>query len=221
MPDRICSIDDCERRAYARGWCSKHYQRWLAHGDPDGAPPPLPKHACSADGCAASVISRGMCGTHYARWRRAGGTGRTCSITGCGRSHFGRGWCELHYDRWRANGDPLVVSVIVGDDQARILSHIDRRSSAECWPWTSTLSVEGYGVIQLDGRQVKAHRWVWEHLIGPIPEGLTLDDLCHTNDLTCTLSADCPHRRCVNPAHLEPVTFAENARRARTRRPAA
>lgn len=33
--------------------------------------------------------------------------------------------------------------------------------------------------------------------VGPIPEGLHLDHLCRV-------------RRCVNPAHLEPVTQAEN-----------
>lgn len=31
---RICSIPDCDKPAVARGWCSVHYQRWYAHGDP-------------------------------------------------------------------------------------------------------------------------------------------------------------------------------------------
>ena len=29
-----CSIDGCEKRHYARGWCSMHHARWRAHGDP-------------------------------------------------------------------------------------------------------------------------------------------------------------------------------------------
>lgn len=29
-----CSIDECERPAFARGWCSTHYSRWQRHGDP-------------------------------------------------------------------------------------------------------------------------------------------------------------------------------------------
>ena len=47
----------------------------------------------------------------------------------------------------------------------------------------------------------RAHRLAWEIVIGPIPDGLVLDHLC---------------RRpvCVNPSHLEPVTDAENLRRA-------
>jgi len=34
-----CSIEGCSNRAYARTWCSKHYQRWLKHGSPDWEPP--------------------------------------------------------------------------------------------------------------------------------------------------------------------------------------
>lgn len=34
MTERICSIDDCDRPVVARGWCSKHWQRWQRHGDP-------------------------------------------------------------------------------------------------------------------------------------------------------------------------------------------
>ncbi len=29
-----CSISDCGRGPYCRGWCKKHYDRWYKHGDP-------------------------------------------------------------------------------------------------------------------------------------------------------------------------------------------
>lgn len=36
-----CSIGGCGRKVIARGWCSKHYQRWSNHGDPLGGGPDL------------------------------------------------------------------------------------------------------------------------------------------------------------------------------------
>lgn len=29
----VCAIDGCEGKAISRGWCMKHYTRWLRHGD--------------------------------------------------------------------------------------------------------------------------------------------------------------------------------------------
>lgn len=34
MAKRTCSIDDCGRPVFARGWCNRHYNRWRSHGDP-------------------------------------------------------------------------------------------------------------------------------------------------------------------------------------------
>ena len=33
---RICSIEGCEGKHLARGWCVTHYRRWRDHGDPNG-----------------------------------------------------------------------------------------------------------------------------------------------------------------------------------------
>lgn len=30
-----CSVEGCEREVVARGWCQKHYQRWLYRGSPE------------------------------------------------------------------------------------------------------------------------------------------------------------------------------------------
>jgi len=34
--DIECSISECGRSAYRRGWCCLHYTRWLRHSDPLG-----------------------------------------------------------------------------------------------------------------------------------------------------------------------------------------
>ena len=33
-PPVPCSIDGCENRSCARGWCDMHWKRWKRHGDP-------------------------------------------------------------------------------------------------------------------------------------------------------------------------------------------
>ena len=32
---KTCSLDYCDNPEKTRGWCRKHYKRWLAHGDPE------------------------------------------------------------------------------------------------------------------------------------------------------------------------------------------
>jgi hypothetical protein len=82
----------------------------------------------------------------------------------------------------------------------RLFDKITVDAETGCWNWTGTLS-RGYGRISDDTQRMRpAHRIVWEHLVGPISAGLHLDHLCR-------------NRRCVNPAHLEPVTCRVNVLR--------
>lgn len=73
-----------------------------------------------------------------------------------------------------------------------------------CIEWIAGLTAAGYGSLCLSpdegSRHVLAHRWSYEHHIGPIPEGLSIDHLCRNTV-------------CVNPEHLEPVTQKENVLR--------
>ncbi len=86
----------------------------------------------------------------------------------------------------------------------------------QCWPWQGAIGDNGYGVLNLGGRppvRQVAHRFVYELYNGPIPRELQLDHLCHTHSDVCVGGNTCIHRRCVNPAHLEPVEPGENTRR--------
>lgn len=81
----------------------------------------------------------------------------------------------------------------------RFMSHMVV-TEAGCWQWTSPLDHQGYPHLYYEGRTQRAHRVGYQLLVGPIPEGLTLDHLCR-------------NRGCVNPEHLEPVTLKVNHER--------
>lgn len=76
----VCKIDGCDKGGkIRRGWCSYHYLRWYAHGDPE---------------------PKGL--------RRVRGPG-PCEVVGCSNvGKLTRGWCDMHYQRWQAHRDPLV-----------------------------------------------------------------------------------------------------------------
>lgn len=76
----------------------------------------------------------------------------------------------------------------------------DRPDLGPCWLWTGYIMPNGYGSQTVLGRSVYAHRYAYELAVGPIPKGLEIDHLCRV-------------RRCVNPAHLEPVTRQVNTLR--------
>ena len=50
---------------------------------------------------------------------------------------------------------------------------------------------------------------MYELVVGPIPEGMTIDHRCHDR-ASCSGGPACLHRRCVNPAHLELATQRDN-----------
>ena len=73
-----------------------------------------------------------------------------------------------------------------------------------CWLWMGAKDLaQGYGYFGDGTKVVRAHRWAYEQLIGPIPVGLEIDHLCRVT-------------ACVNPEHLEAVTRSTNIQRGRT-----
>lgn len=126
-----------------------------------------------------------------------------CAAPECWRPARANGMCNTHNMR-RVRGLPLDAPIGIRHRlpvRDRLMRHVD--TSGDCWLWTAYCDDKGYGwtTFGLERRTTAAHRAVYEAFVGPIPEGLHIDHLCRTP-------------RCVNPAHLEPVTQAENNRRA-------
>lgn len=84
----------------------------------------------------------------------------------------------------------------------RFWAKVDFGDEGDCWHWDAACTSRGYGAFHpTKGETVLAHRWVYEHEVGPIPEEMTIDHECH-NGTDCPGGKACEHRRCVNPAHL-------------------
>lgn len=58
-----------------------------------------------------------------------------------------------------------------------------------CWIWQGTTDRRGYGHFAVNSHPVKAHRFAYELVTGPIPDGA---HLMHS----------CDNPPCVKPAHL-------------------
>lgn len=178
----------------------------------------LSQSICSIPGCERPVRARGWCSTHYSWWRTRGedpalhevrrspGSQPECSVDDCGLPTIARGLCQTHY--WRARHDKPLAEPIAAYGrpfEERVEERI-RREPNGCWVWTGTVNLWGYGIIQPPkginetGHTITVHRWMYEKYVGPIPPRYQIDHLCL-------------NKLCVNYAHLEAVTQAENLRR--------
>lgn len=83
----------------------------------------------------------------------------------------------------------------------RFWSKVAEAPADACWIWLGQKNLHGYGQFWNGQLTVRAHRWSYEHMRAEIaPYGLPLDHLCNV-------------RACVNPFHLEPVSWGVNMRR--------
>lgn len=88
--------------------------------------------------------------------------------------------------------------------QERFWAKVNKDVADGCWLWTGARVRSGYGSFGSKSEPLPSslpHRIAYTWLVGPIPEGMTLDHLCRA-------------RLCVNPSHLEPVTQRVNTQRS-------
>ena len=75
---KICSIDSCERKHYAKSYCMAHWKRVHKHGSTDNSP----------------IL------------KRVDGF-RPCQKSGCSNRFYARGFCEKHYEELKRKENPL------------------------------------------------------------------------------------------------------------------
>ena len=118
-----------------------------------------------------------------ASWSTLVADGRPSSVRRAIRTGIGHAGAAWTAGNWRCSSSRVSVSPSTG-----------------CWEWSGGCTADGYGELRWDGRVEYAHRIAYRVFVGDIPSNCELDHLCRV-------------RHCVNPAHLEAVTHAENCRR--------
>lgn len=129
MAKRICSVEGCDKKHAARGWCDTHYRNAKKYGgDPVGRATAKPKRACAVPECGKPHVGCGYCAAHHRRFKLYGdplGRAekqprkplRACAVLGCesltGAKGTARGLCSKHYNRWSRWGDPLALKPTV------------------------------------------------------------------------------------------------------------
>lgn len=123
---------------------------------------------------------------------------RTCSIEGCGRKHKARGFCNSHYYAAKDRGELPVIMPMHSDPEEAFAARTKRDAATGCLIWIGAREVHGYGRLGVHGKLTRAHRYAWERVNGPIPDGMFLDHMCYRPE-------------CTEVSHLRLATPQENA----------
>lgn len=103
---KVCSVEGCNGRYYAKNYCSSHYHKYVRKGN------------CSVSGCGGKGYIKGYCTKHYQRYKKHGNplhvekdydVPESCTIEGCINKYYSSGYCRKHYMRYYRHGSPYVL----------------------------------------------------------------------------------------------------------------
>lgn len=121
---------------------------------------------------------------------------RLCKFDSCDRRLIALGYCTAHYGQFRKGARLRPVGEPEFTAEERFWAKVDR--SGDCWVWTAAQYRNGYGMFGVTHkRPTRAHKYSYELVNGPVPDGLHIDHKCR-------------NRLCVNPDHLHAVTPKQN-----------
>jgi hypothetical protein len=114
----LCSVEGCERVASCRGLCSKHYNRFLRHGDPNVV---RRRGVCTIEGCGKKASSRIHCRKHHYAFKNHGDPLHVrkrgkCWVADCDRLSESDQLCGMHYQRVKLRGTthPVRLKAVPG-----------------------------------------------------------------------------------------------------------
>jgi hypothetical protein len=81
--------------------------------------------------------------------------------------------------------------------------NLARPAAGGCLLWQGPVNDSGYGRCgsALTG-EAYAHRAAWVLVNGPLPPDMLPTHTCHDR-ARCRRGENCPHRRCIEPGHLQ------------------
>lgn len=127
----------------------------------------------------------------------------TCSFPECDREAVYRtkGLCHGHYTQVRRGQQLQPLNNYKSTDPAVVTDRLMRRTVVEpgkgCWLWQGHVGTHGYGTVRSNRKHYQVHRLAYILLTGELPEGSVVHHKCGV-------------KVCINPAHLQAVTPAEN-----------
>ncbi len=136
---RLCSIPDCNKPHYGRGYCSAHYERFKKYGNPLGGGPARMKN------------------------------GAECSVPDCCKKPKSQGLCLAHYKKLLKYGDPLVSKSAKNGALRQWVEDNASYSGDDCLRWPFSYNPLGYGAVSVGGVREYAHRYMCELVNGPAP----------------------------------------------------
>lgn len=110
-----------------------------------------------------------------------------CTVDDCPNAVLAYGRCSSHqYALYEQLADETLLEL------EAIMTEWIAPDSDGCWIWHGRTK-DGYGHVIVNGRWITVHRWLYMHLVGPIPNA---HEMHH----------ECEKPRCVRPGHLVPLT---------------